>query len=197
MPDIADVAQEYTDIQLHHALVNIRALLKTPSLSICQHCNAPIPPARQALGGVTTCVTCQEKLEFTHRIVIAISYPLALLLLLGILSLIPQLYDLPLNEKSVYWRDWRIVALASIIPVGLYFVGLLIVRTWDERIIYCLCNSFALYLVYIAFFIWILIKSFVLLEWQIPLYDELGLSLAIGVVISCIVLLLSFKIIKD
>lgn len=71
MPDIADVAQAYTDIQLHHALANIRTTLKTPSLSTCQHCNAPIPPARQALGGVTTCVTCQERVEFTHRIVLA------------------------------------------------------------------------------------------------------------------------------
>ncbi|MGP2427771.1 TraR/DksA C4-type zinc finger protein [Yersinia sp. 2538 StPb PI] len=71
MPDIADVAQEYTDIQLNQALTKIRAPLKTPSLSICQHCNAPIPPARQALGGVTTCVTCQERVEFTHRIVLA------------------------------------------------------------------------------------------------------------------------------
>lgn len=71
MPDMADVAQEYTDTLLNHTLMNIRTPLKTPSLSICQHCNAPIPPARQALGGVTTCVTCQERVEFTHRIVLA------------------------------------------------------------------------------------------------------------------------------
>ncbi|QKJ09339.1 TraR/DksA C4-type zinc finger protein [Yersinia massiliensis] len=70
MPDMADVAQEYTDIQLHHALTNIRAPLKVPSLSACQYCNASIPPARQALGGVTTCVTCQERWELTQRTVL-------------------------------------------------------------------------------------------------------------------------------
>lgn len=132
-----------------------------------------------------------------NRTVIAISYPLALLFLLGLLSLIPPLYDLPLNEKSVYWRDWRIVVLASIIPMGMYLLGLSIIRAWRERIIYCLCNLFALYFISIASLIWLLIKSFVLLEWQIPLYDELGLSLAIGIVISCIVLFLSIKIIED
>ncbi len=132
-----------------------------------------------------------------NRTVIAISYPLALLFLLGLLSLIPPLYDLPLNEESVYWRDWRIVVLASIIPMGMYLLGLSIIRAWRERIIYCLCNLFALYFISIASLIWLLIKSFVLLEWQIPLYDELGLSLAIGIVISCIVLFLSIKIIKD
>ncbi|MGP2427770.1 hypothetical protein V1954_21355 [Yersinia sp. 2538 StPb PI] len=132
-----------------------------------------------------------------NRAVIAMSYPLALLLLLGLLSLIPQLYDLPLNKESVYWRDWRIVVLASIIPMGLYFLGLSIIRSWKERIIFCLCNLFALYFISIVFLILLLIKSFVLLEWQIPLYDELGLSLAIGIVISCIVLFLSLKIIED
>ncbi|MGE4781430.1 hypothetical protein [Yersinia enterocolitica] len=129
--------------------------------------------------------------------VIVILYPLALLSLLGLLSLIPQLYDLPLNEESVYWRDWRIVVLASIIPMGLYFLGLSIIRSWKERIIYCLFNSFALYFTSLVSLIWLLIKSFALLEWQIPFYDELGLSLAIGIVISCGVLFLSIKIIED
>ncbi|CNI40068.1 Uncharacterised protein [Yersinia pekkanenii] len=132
-----------------------------------------------------------------NRAVIAISYPLALLFLLGLLSLIPQMYDLSLNEESVYWRDWRIVVLASIIPMVLYLVGFSIICSWRERIIYCLCNSFTLYSISIAYLIWLLIKSFVLLEWQIPLHEELRLSLITGVVISCVALFLSIKIIED
>ncbi|HEN3636737.1 TPA: hypothetical protein U5E40_001332 [Yersinia enterocolitica] len=132
-----------------------------------------------------------------NRAVIAMSYPLALLLLLGLLSLIPQIYDLTLNEKSVYWRDWRIIALASIIPMGLYFLTLSIISSWEGRVMHCLCNTFALYFISLVHLLWLLIKSFVLLEWQIPFYDELGLSLAVGIVISCGLLILSIKIIED
>ena len=30
-----------------------------PSLTHCEDCSKPIPPARQALGGKTRCVPCQ------------------------------------------------------------------------------------------------------------------------------------------
>lgn len=129
----------------------------------------------------------------SNQVVIVILYPLALLSLLGLLSLIPQLYDLPLNEESVYWRNWRIVVLASIIPMGLYFVGLSDIRSWQDKITYCLFNSFALYFPPVVSLIWILIKSFALLEWKIPLYDELGLILSTGVVISCLILFFIIK----
>lgn len=121
-----------------------------------------------------------------NRAVIAMSYPLALLLLLVLLALIPQIYDLPLNKVSRYWREFRIIVLISIIPMSLYFVGLSDIRSWQDKITYCLLASFALYLISMTSLLWMLIKSFVLLEWQIPLYDELGLSLATGIVISSI-----------
>lgn len=34
-----------------------------PSLTHCQDCDREIPPARQALGGMTRCVPCQTTFE--------------------------------------------------------------------------------------------------------------------------------------
>ncbi|AKF48529.1 TraR/DksA family transcriptional regulator [Pseudomonas fragariae (ex Marin et al. 2024)] len=34
-----------------------------PSLTHCQDCDKEIPPARQALGGMTRCVPCQTLTE--------------------------------------------------------------------------------------------------------------------------------------
>ncbi|WP_228284482.1 MULTISPECIES: TraR/DksA C4-type zinc finger protein [unclassified Psychrobacter] len=35
----------------------------TPSRSTCIECDEPIPPKRQALGGVKHCIDCQNALE--------------------------------------------------------------------------------------------------------------------------------------
>lgn len=120
-----------------------------------------------------------------NRAIVAMSYPLALLTLLGLLALIPHIYDVPLNKVDRYWRELRIIALISILPMSLYFLRLSILRAWKERVIYCFLNSFALYFVSVFSLVWLLIKSFIFLEWQIPSYDGLGLSLWLGVIISC------------
>ena len=61
MVDWFDRAQELEQRQRDQA---IKAQLQQPrpvgpSLTHCQDCNNEIPPARQALGGVTRCVPCQ------------------------------------------------------------------------------------------------------------------------------------------
>lgn len=38
-----------------------------PSLTHCEDCGKEIPPARQALGGMTRDVPCQEKHERSNR----------------------------------------------------------------------------------------------------------------------------------
>ncbi|GFM72990.1 hypothetical protein PSCICL_39820 [Pseudomonas cichorii] len=38
-----------------------------PSLTHCEDCDKEIPPARQALGGITRCVPCQTVIEQGNR----------------------------------------------------------------------------------------------------------------------------------
>jgi phage/conjugal plasmid C-4 type zinc finger TraR family protein len=69
MVDWFDRAQELEQRQRDQA---IQAQLRQsrpvgPSLTHCQDCNKEIPPARQALGGMTRCVPCQSGHEKSTR----------------------------------------------------------------------------------------------------------------------------------
>ncbi|MFJ2387666.1 TraR/DksA family transcriptional regulator [Pseudomonas koreensis] len=69
MVDWFDRAQELEQRQRDQA---IKAQLQTPmpvgpSLTHCQNCDKEIPPARQALGGMTRCVPCQTDVEKSKR----------------------------------------------------------------------------------------------------------------------------------
>lgn len=65
MPDDFDRAAEIEQAQRQRALDAQRARsdFDKPSLTVCEACEEEIPPARQALGGVTRCVPCQEQFE--------------------------------------------------------------------------------------------------------------------------------------
>lgn len=67
------------------------------------------------------------------RTIVAMFYLLALLLLLGLSSLIPIIYELPPDIESVYWRTLCFIALISITPMGLYLLALLIVHLLDKK----------------------------------------------------------------
>lgn len=67
------------------------------------------------------------------RTIVAILYLLALLLLLGLSSLIPLIYELPPDIESVYWRTLSFIALVSITPMGLYLLVLLIVNLLGKK----------------------------------------------------------------
>lgn len=65
MVDWFDQAQALEQRQRDQA---IRAQLERqrpagPSLCQCKDCDIEIPPARQALGGITRCVPCQSRFE--------------------------------------------------------------------------------------------------------------------------------------
>ncbi len=62
MADIADIAQERIDAENIVRMANINRF-NTPSRSTCIECDEPIPPKRQALGGVKHCIDCQNALE--------------------------------------------------------------------------------------------------------------------------------------
>ncbi|WP_085654349.1 MULTISPECIES: TraR/DksA C4-type zinc finger protein [unclassified Pseudomonas] len=69
MVDWFDRAQELEQRQRDQA---IKAQLSKPvpvgpSLTHCQDCDKPIPPARQAHGGITRCVPCQTDVEKSER----------------------------------------------------------------------------------------------------------------------------------
>lgn len=69
MVDWFDRAQELEQRQRDQAIK--AQLLKPvpvgPSLTHCQDCDKEIPPARQALGGMTRCVPCQTDHEQSKR----------------------------------------------------------------------------------------------------------------------------------
>lgn len=69
MVDWFDRAQDLEQRQRDQA---IKAQLQQrrpvgPSLTHCQDCKKEIPPARQALGGMTRCVPCQTGHEQSKR----------------------------------------------------------------------------------------------------------------------------------
>ncbi len=58
--DLAAQEQEQYDAQRDERIAAIREKMRSPSLTHCEDCDAPIPEARRALGGVTRCVECAE-----------------------------------------------------------------------------------------------------------------------------------------
>lgn len=55
--------QEQIDSSIEDAVQRARSQLHTgPSLTHCEHCDAPIPKARrEAIKGVRLCITCQAQ----------------------------------------------------------------------------------------------------------------------------------------
>lgn len=64
-----DRAQALEQRQRDHAIAAQLARKRPsgPSLTHCEDCDAEIPAARQALGGMTRCVPCQTLTERGHR----------------------------------------------------------------------------------------------------------------------------------
>lgn len=65
MPDLFDRAAELEEQHRQRALdaQGRRCDFQKPSLANCQECGEEIPAERQAVGGVTRCVPCQESFE--------------------------------------------------------------------------------------------------------------------------------------
>lgn len=61
--DISVSLEEQSAERREAAIRAQRAQRAQPSLAVCEDCDAPIPEARQALGGVTRCTECQEVVE--------------------------------------------------------------------------------------------------------------------------------------
>lgn len=57
--------QHMRDLEIAAALARPRPT--GPSLTHCEDCDAEIPPARQALGGIKRCVPCQTEVEQRAR----------------------------------------------------------------------------------------------------------------------------------
>lgn len=64
-----DRAQALEERQRDQALAAHQARTRStgPSLTHCEDCYREIPPARQALGGITRCVPCQTAEELRQR----------------------------------------------------------------------------------------------------------------------------------
>ena len=59
MSDIIDQANDLAQQVIERAIANAPKF-NHPSLTECKDCGEPIPPQRQALGGVTRCIDCQK-----------------------------------------------------------------------------------------------------------------------------------------
>ncbi|WP_447876435.1 TraR/DksA C4-type zinc finger protein [Serratia fonticola] len=69
MPDIADEAQNEHDNMIECGVMAIRSHFTASSALACQDCGEPIPEKRRhLLPGVKTCVLCQERKEFLHKV---------------------------------------------------------------------------------------------------------------------------------
>ncbi|WP_123800886.1 TraR/DksA C4-type zinc finger protein [Candidatus Pantoea deserta] len=68
MADIIDEAMAAIALTEGAEVAAIRSKLSRPGCSICENCGELIPAARRKLlPSVTTCVTCQEIVEFRER----------------------------------------------------------------------------------------------------------------------------------
>ncbi|NKI74929.1 TraR/DksA family transcriptional regulator [Dickeya sp. CFBP 2040] len=68
MADSMDISQEQQAMLLDAQIAQARTSTATPSSSVCEDCEAPIPQARrQAIPGVVCCVSCQEIREQRQR----------------------------------------------------------------------------------------------------------------------------------
>ena len=65
--DEFDRAQDLEMASRNAAIAAQRGNMKTVSYSHCLNCGDAIPQARQALGGVLRCITCQQFLEEKAR----------------------------------------------------------------------------------------------------------------------------------
>jgi hypothetical protein len=132
-----------------------------------------------------------------NRAVIKVTYPLSLLFIICLSSFIPSVDNLPPSEASVYWQQWRIVVLASIIPMVLYFAVLSISDSWEAKVNYFILNTFVLFFPVIVLFLWFSIKSFVLFKWQIPTYYDVVYYLIVGGCFSFFTIFISIYLIED
>lgn len=66
MTDIIDTANDLAQQTIERAIANAPKFDR-PSLAKCDDCGEPIPPQRQAIGGVTRCADCQTHFEKTRR----------------------------------------------------------------------------------------------------------------------------------
>jgi len=62
MADDIDLAQERIDAEMQ-ARLRVLPTFDIASLIECQECGEDIPSQRQAIGGVTRCVDCQNHFE--------------------------------------------------------------------------------------------------------------------------------------
>ena len=60
MSDPVDEANDLCELTMQNQLANFRAALRSTSLENCEDYDSEIPASRQAIGGVTRCVYCQE-----------------------------------------------------------------------------------------------------------------------------------------
>lgn len=60
MSDPADDANDLCELALQNNLANLRAAQRAESYQFCEDCDSEIPAQRQAIGGVTRCIDCQE-----------------------------------------------------------------------------------------------------------------------------------------
>ena len=62
MADDIDYAQERIELEMQARMMNVQRF-DTPSLPECQNYGEDIPVRRQAMGGVTRCIDCQNHFE--------------------------------------------------------------------------------------------------------------------------------------
>jgi phage/conjugal plasmid C-4 type zinc finger TraR family protein len=63
-----ELAQQETEARIQAHRARLEAQRRLPSAVECEHCDAPIPEARRALGGVRLCVDCAEEAEHLARL---------------------------------------------------------------------------------------------------------------------------------
>lgn len=63
MSDFVDEANELVEMRIQNQLANLRAAQRVVSEEYCEDCCCDIPIQRQAIGGVTRCITCQQLYE--------------------------------------------------------------------------------------------------------------------------------------
>lgn len=67
LPDELDRAAAITQAEAEEGIAAAHRACTGPSLSHCQECGEPIPEARQAIGGIRTCIDCANARELYQR----------------------------------------------------------------------------------------------------------------------------------
>lgn len=60
MSDWVDEANDLVELRMQNQLAIIRATQRAVSEQYCEDCDSDIPAERQAIGGMTRCIDCQE-----------------------------------------------------------------------------------------------------------------------------------------